>query len=350
MNYLIINKYISKSENPKLYRNMKRISGLKWISCLIPIFNISYIAILCSYINTLSCLLNWNSSLTASTDRFERCHYVIMKPGFFISYFIVGFSIAYLVLSAIVISNEPLPEPGMIAFTSRSVIIIKHTNLLIMIMYNILQIVVNEWKKSIIYHVTRCIGAIIVSFLSMLYIAYVGTCYVRIVDAWRVYSQLLVVWACCISLIFAVSPDGSDPFIYNIYKAFGKEQSPAFLFIFGFVVISVIVFLCFRLHFKKHPGGVGEDGKCGHGTKSYTEAFLPRNNNVAISTLKNILLNNIKHHHHHHKKHSSQDKNKHQSLYSDPGYNGSDPQLPATVTPTPRLLYLQDEYKYIADD
>ncbi|ORX60865.1 hypothetical protein BCR36DRAFT_314784, partial [Piromyces finnis] len=349
MNYLIINKYVSRTEHPKLYRNIKRISGLKWNSCLIPIFNISYIAILFSYINTLSCLLNWNSSLTSATDRYERCLYVTMKPGFFINYFIIGFSISYLVLSAIVISNEPLSEPGMIAFTSRSVIIIKHTNLLIMIMYNILQIVVSEWKKSVIFHVIRCVGAIIVTILSVIYIAYVGTCYIRIVDAWRVYSQLLVVWACCISLIFAISPDGSNDAIFSIYKVFGREQSPAVLFSIGFIIISVIVFLCFRIYFNKHPGGVGEDGKPGHGTKSYTEAFLPRRNNVTISTLKNLLLNNIKHH----KKHSSEEKkqnNEDQESFNSKknSFNDSNPQLP--VIPNPRLLYLQDEYKYITDD
>jgi hypothetical protein len=380
MNTLILKKYIDKTKFPKLYKVIKMLAGLHWLSSLIPIFNISYIIILYSYIKTISCLLNWNSSLDSSTDRSERCSYILLKPGFFIVYFIIGFSIAYIVLSAIVISNEPIPEPGMIAFTSRSTIVIKHTNLLIMIMYNILQVVVDEWLKSIMFHVGRCCMAIIIAFLAVIYMIYVGTCYVRIIDAWRIYSQLLVVWACVISLIFAISPDGSNKLIFSIYNAFGKEQSPANIFLIGFSVISIMVFILTYYYIKKNPGGVGEDGKYGHGSKSYTEAFLPRSNNVAISTIKNLLLNNIKHrkkneknqqyqykYQHHHKHHHH-----HHSQLSSPSSASNNPITPTTPLDTtnrsitnaisqdsniisqgistPRLLYLQDELKDISDE
>jgi len=377
MNTLILKKYITKRESPKLYKIVKTLAGLRWVSSLIPLFSVSYIMILYSYINTMSCLLNWNSSLTSSTDRFERCYAIITKPRYFIIHFIIGFSIAYIVLSAIVISNEPLPEPGMIAFTSRSTIVMKHSNLLIMIMYNILQIVVNEWNKSIIFHVGRCTLAIIIIFLDVIYVIYVGTCYVRIIDAWRVYSLLLVAWACVISLIFAISPDGSSNFIYSIYNAFGREQSPAHLFLIGFGITSVIVLTATIIYLRKSPGGVGEDGKYGHGTKSYTEAFLPRSNNVAISIIKDLLLNNIKHrkkneknHQYHHHQHHSQNYRHQQplSITHNPTITSTVPEITVSTSylgtnnilpsgsilphgiPTPRLLYLQDELKYIADD
>jgi len=353
MDTLIIKKYVDKTDHPKLYRIIKRVSGLKWLSSLIPIFKISYIMVLYSYTETLSCLLNW------SGERRELCEIVHKNPGFFIKFFIIGFPIAYYILSAIVISNEPLPEPGSIAFTSRSVIVTKHTTLLIMLLYNILNMMIAgnyTYETNITLHVVRCSLAAGVNLLSVIYIGYIGTCYVRIIDAWRIFFQLVVLWACVISLIVAINTSSNHTFVNDLYMKFGgKAKAPTNLLLLGSGILLVVISISTYIYIKKNPGGIGEDGIYGHGTKSYTEAFLPRNNNVAISSIKNLLLNNIKYH-------KSSKKAKPDEATEEEGVspnssahhhnhiNSNTDNESGITSPSPRLKYLQDELKSIEDD
>jgi len=272
-------------------------------------------------------------------------------------YFIIGYTIAYYILSAIVISNEPLPEPGMIGFTSRSVIVTKHTTLLIMFFYNNLQIMILDWTKYAIIHIVRCSLAIVVSLVSVLYIGYIGTCYVRIIDAWRIFIQLLVAWVSVIALIQAISSDTN--YLNETFLEMRSMKEVATFFFIGAAVIAVIVLVFTIIYIKKYPGGVGEDGVYGHGTKSYTEAFLPRSNNVAISSIKNLVLNNIRYH----KKRDSSNENANGNENNETAQEGTSQPSTAhhhhrnnnkinneTLSPTPRLLYLQDELKNIEDD
>ncbi|KAJ1927724.1 hypothetical protein IWQ60_002696 [Tieghemiomyces parasiticus] len=173
-------------------RDAGRTWPIYWVSYFVPIVSLLYLPVLMVFVSSAQCLSKqvFSEGAAGSPSDLDRgnlfkCHGPGIQPVAYLVASLVGYTIAYVMMTTFVTSYDRTPVEGEILFKSKSVAMIKNLSLLLTIDF---LLVPNEFSKvrSIISLVIM-IGLVSVN-LKM------RPCYVDQINFWRSASLCCILW------------------------------------------------------------------------------------------------------------------------------------------------------------
>ncbi|KAI9298756.1 hypothetical protein K502DRAFT_286089 [Neoconidiobolus thromboides FSU 785] len=110
------------------FYNNRFIPGISlfWVSHLVPLVHVAYLPILVTFINSAACLLGDGGDNSSSVTQLLKCERQVVQPQLYLWLSLLGFTLAYLMLTVFVTSYERKPLEGDIEFKSKGVAFIKN--------------------------------------------------------------------------------------------------------------------------------------------------------------------------------------------------------------------------------
>ncbi|KAJ3319632.1 hypothetical protein HDV06_006194 [Boothiomyces sp. JEL0866] len=184
----------------KYQKEIKKFITGPWIILFLPLINLSYLIILNSFLEPLSCLSSNNTPIWPSTfdniaqsefDRMQECAGIYQyQPVMNSWYSLSGFSIAYLLFTICRTAQEPKPQNGMVCYTSRSELFTKNGSIILLLLYAL-----SPTKDTT---TVRGVLACIIVCLMIGYNVVFGSTYNVWVNMIRTLFYLAILWMCAV--------------------------------------------------------------------------------------------------------------------------------------------------------
>ncbi|KAJ9081603.1 hypothetical protein DSO57_1012932 [Entomophthora muscae] len=169
--------------------NDKFIPGISlfWVSHLVPVVHVAYLPILVTFIDSVACLLvDENSSKLGSRSQLLKCSQQDVSLQLYLWLSLLGFTLAYLLLTVFVTSYERKPLEGDIEFKSKGVAFMKNMSLLLTIDFSLTPI---EYSR------VKGILSVVILTAVVIYSLHSRPCYVSQINFWRTVGYCCILWS-----------------------------------------------------------------------------------------------------------------------------------------------------------
>jgi hypothetical protein len=163
--------------------NERALRGIPlfWASNIVPIVNVGYLPILVTFINSVACFFQGEAD-----QGFLKCSAKLVQPQLYIWGSLIGFTLAYILMTIFVTSYECKPIEGDIEFKSKGVAFIKNMSLLLTIDFSLI-------PKS--YSKIKGIFSVIILTSLIIYNIHFRPCYVSQINFWRTAGFCCILWS-----------------------------------------------------------------------------------------------------------------------------------------------------------
>ncbi|ORX52411.1 hypothetical protein DM01DRAFT_1408287 [Hesseltinella vesiculosa] len=166
-----------------------------WVRWCIPVATLLYIPVLTTFVSSAACQsLNVPTNVYAST---LRCHAPNISQQSYLWMSLIGYIVAYFLMTMFLTSYERIPVHNEIAFKSISVAFIKNMGLLLAIVFLLVESTTNKNRM-------RAILSIIILLTMICYNIKTKPCYVDKINFFRVASYSCILWT---SVLVAILSD-----------------------------------------------------------------------------------------------------------------------------------------------
>ncbi|KAL1923472.1 uncharacterized protein VTP21DRAFT_8452 [Calcarisporiella thermophila] len=168
--------------------NLWRVYSIpvQWAYYFIPVVNLLYIPILNSFVSSAACQ---SQNLLENKEILQQlpCHAHDIHQPTYLWCSLLGYALAYVLMTVFVTSYEPEPVVGEIEFKTMGVAFLK--NMALMLMIDFLLIQHNQMQTRL-----RGVLSITILLTMVCYNIKVRPCYVDKVNFWRTFSYTCILW------------------------------------------------------------------------------------------------------------------------------------------------------------
>ncbi|KAI9474194.1 MAG: hypothetical protein EXX96DRAFT_580994 [Benjaminiella poitrasii] len=157
----------------------------RWVRWFIPVATLLYIPILTTFVSSAAC-----QSLNTPFNDFSqnlRCHSASISRPVYFSISLLGYLIAYFMMTVFLTSYERIPNKNEIAYKSMSVAFIKNMGLLLAIVFLLVESTTNVNRMRAILSITILLAMIC-------YNIKIRPCYVDKINFFRTASFTCILW------------------------------------------------------------------------------------------------------------------------------------------------------------
>ncbi|KAJ1932679.1 hypothetical protein FBU59_006288 [Linderina macrospora] len=160
--------------------------ALYWVKYLLPMANLFYLPMLVMLIGSASCLSKLGTSESASASSgLLRCDDPSISKSLYLSFTIVAYTAAYIILTTFVTSFDRIPIPGEIHFRSQGIAFLKNMSMLL----SIDSLLVDNDHRHI-----RSIISVMIVVAMVCFNINTHPCFVEQINFWRSYSLCCILW------------------------------------------------------------------------------------------------------------------------------------------------------------
>ncbi|KAJ3258994.1 hypothetical protein HK103_003135 [Boothiomyces macroporosus] len=198
----------------KYQKEIKKFITGPWIVLFLPLINLSYLIILNSFLEPLSCLSSNTTPIWPSTfdnlsqgqqDRIQECAGIYQyQPTMNSWYSLAGFTMAYLLLTLCRTAQEPKAQNGIVCYTSRSELFTKNGSIILLLLYAL-----SPTPDS------ATVRGVLACFIVCLMIGYnvvFGSTYNVWVNMIRTLFYLAILWMCAVVTYYTQPSNSSTLF------------------------------------------------------------------------------------------------------------------------------------------
>ncbi|KAG1474921.1 hypothetical protein G6F56_000052 [Rhizopus delemar] len=173
----------------------------RWVRWFIPVATLLYIPLLTTFVSSAAC-----QSLNIPENDFSsilRCHSPNIPRQTYLWLSIIGYMVAYFLVTLFLTSDEREPSQDEIAYKSISVAFIKNMGLLM----GIVSLLVESTKKS---SLTRAILYIVILLTMICYNIKTNPCYVNTINFFRTGSFICTLWTAALIAVLSDTQESGN--------------------------------------------------------------------------------------------------------------------------------------------
>ncbi|KAI9009340.1 hypothetical protein CLU79DRAFT_775226 [Phycomyces nitens] len=223
----------------------------RWVRWCIPVATLLYIPVLTTFVSSAAC-----QSLNISTHEYAanlRCNSPQISQQVYLWMSLVGYVLAYLLMTIFLTSYERIPQHNEIAFKSVSVAFIKNMGLLLAIVFLLVESTTNKNRM-------RAIMSITILLTMICYNIKTKPCYVDKINFFRTASFSCILWA---SVLVAILSDT------NAAQSLGPLA--VLCIIVGGWAIIIFLFILIYIIYYRQPAEYTDDDRTDSGIMGISE-------------------------------------------------------------------------------
>ncbi|KAI8867704.1 hypothetical protein GQ42DRAFT_52373 [Ramicandelaber brevisporus] len=204
----------------------RRPIRLYWVNYFVPVVNLLYLPLLVIFVSSAACVSKDVPNMTTLQETgIVKCHAPGLSKPLYLVAALVGYAVAYLLMTIFVSSYDRTPVKGEIMFKSVGVAFTKNMSLLLSIDFLLIP---QDYR-----HLRSALSVVIVTALTC-YNLQMKPCYTRSVNLWRSAGFCAITWT--VTFIAMLTNDDGD--VANV---------PVWSIITGIVMGSAVVFALFGI-------------------------------------------------------------------------------------------------------